>query len=551
MSMLLGEPTGSLARAGSEESLDLTADEAQNKFAFPQGKSPRTALATIRAANWTREQIIVAAIVAAAGVRLVCAALMPLATDEVLYWRYSNHLAPGFLDHPAFNPLLIRLGTTLFGDNPFGVRVFAVLLGLPASWAVWRAADAFFPGTRAGANAALFLAVTPVMTVGSMLATSDGVVVATSAFLLYALAKLNQTGRGMWWLAIGAAFGLGMFAKYTTFFFAISIAAWLLVTPSQRKWILNPWPYAGALLAALIFVPVLVWNAEHHWASAAYQSSRMVIHQWTIRYLIELVAALIGLATPSIFILACIGMARGPRSRGAETSAYILLAAMIAPTLSYFLWHSLHERVQANWPECVFPAVACVAAMASVSASAGAAPWKTWAQRLAAPVGALLAILVYAQAVFGVFPLGAKDPTSRELGFGWPALGAQIDAVREAAGAKLLVATNYSLASELAYYLPSHAPAEQINERIRWINEPALDPALLQAPVLYVCKNSCGHVGQLSQRFRHTEFLATFARKRAGVAIERYSVYRLTGPVGAVFSPVYPIHLKGSGDDSL
>ena len=151
------------------------------------------------AKTWTYQRLVIAAIAALVALRLAVAANMPLASDEALYWRYSRYLAPGYLDHPAMNPLLIRLGTMLFGDTPFGIRFFAVLTALPGSWAVWRAGALISGDDRAGASAALFFNLTLTMSVGSMLATSDASVVMTSAFVLWALAKLNASGRGVWW----------------------------------------------------------------------------------------------------------------------------------------------------------------------------------------------------------------------------------------------------------------------------------------------------------------------------------------------------------------
>src|ERR1700719_2325944 len=116
-----------------------------------------------------RYQIAVAAaVVGLVAIRLVCAAELPLAFDEALYWRWSQHLSGGYLDHPPMNPLLIRLGTTLFGNNEFGVRVMARPLGVPPAWAVWRAAALLFRDAKTGATAALFFNLTLAMAAGSI-----------------------------------------------------------------------------------------------------------------------------------------------------------------------------------------------------------------------------------------------------------------------------------------------------------------------------------------------------------------------------------------------
>ena len=85
-------------------------------------------------------------------VRLVAAALTPLTFDEAYYWMWSKHLAGGYYDHPPMVALVIRLGTMIAGDTELGVRLVSILLALPMSWAVYRAAAILFGGHARGGD---------------------------------------------------------------------------------------------------------------------------------------------------------------------------------------------------------------------------------------------------------------------------------------------------------------------------------------------------------------------------------------------------------------
>jgi hypothetical protein len=304
-------------------------------------------------------------------------------------------------------------------------------------------------------------------------------------------------------------------------------------------------------LSIVLFSPVLWWNSQHHWASAAYQASRAVIHAWSARYLPEFIASQAALATPPVFVLACLGLARG-RS-GAQPGAWGLLAAQTAPVLFYLSWHALHERVQGNWPECIYPAVACAAAMA-VRRDPGRAqpvgPIARWSERLAAPVGLALAAAIYAQALFWIFPL-PRDATSRLLTYGWRDVASEIDAARARIGAPVIVADDYTLAGAIPFYLPSHAPVEQIDERVRWSAEPQPSASLFEGPMLFVCRSRCWRAPMLPGRFRQVQYLETIWRMRNGVRVERVKIYRVADPIGSALDPVYPIRVNGVDYDTL
>jgi 4-amino-4-deoxy-L-arabinose transferase-like glycosyltransferase len=347
-----------------------------------------------------------------------------------------------------------------------------------------------------------------------------------TTFLLLTLAKLFTTGRGEWWLAIGAAFGMGMLSKYTTIFFAVGIFAWLVLVPELRKWLVTPWPWIAGVIALVVFSPTLIWNAEHRWASV-------------LRYLGEFFLTQIGIATPSIFILGAMGLVGLIRGEGGVYGARVLINAFVWPIVIYFVWHTFHGRVEGNWPEPIYVAFVIAAAVAveRIKWNGLWAPIAHWSQRLAVPVGLAMAAFIYLQAAFGIIPLGSADPTARVLGAGWKELAVQMDEVRGRLGAPIVLTTDYGLASWLAFYLPSHPPVEQINGRIRYVNAPPPDPALFRGAIMYVCMAECGEVPLLRKRFTTVDLTANLTRARHGVAIMEYHVYRLSGPIGPPLDP--------------
>lgn len=472
--------------------------------------------------------------------KVAVAANTPLAFDEALYWRYSRHLAPGYIDHPFINPLMIKAGVALFGDTPLGVRFFAVLSALPATWAVWRAAAELFRDEQLAANAAIYFNLTVTMLAGSIVATSDEPVVAASAFILLFAVKLYRTGGGIWWLALGAAFGLGLCSKYTTVFFTPGLAVWLAFAPGQRRWFLSPWPWAGIAIASVLFAPVLWWNAEHEWASFFYQSGRFEVRGWTFRYVLELLGDMALLLGPPVLVLAAIGAGRALGRRDHDRAAVLLPLSLASPILIYFAVHALHQRVQGNWPEPAYPALTVIAAWTThrlAGEAGGGAKVARWAAASVVPFGLIAAMLIYTEAPFGWLPLGAKDPRARVLGVGWPAVAAELEGMRSRTGLREILTTDYPLASWTAFYLPEHGGVDQITQRVRWSAEPPVPAQRFERGALYICGAPCDRLGLVAARFSSVDFVGSIKRLNRRAVTATYSVYALRGPHGPVFDP--------------
>src|SRR6202048_3896878 len=283
-------------------------------------------------------------ILALVAVRLVAAAWTPITFDEAYYWMWSKSLAGGYYDHPPMVAFVIRLGTMIAGDTELGVRLISILLALPMSWAVYRTAAILFGGQRVAATAAILLNVTLMAAVGTLIVTPDAPLLVASSFVLFFLAKVLETGRGAWWLAVGAAVGAALLSKYTALFFGPAILIWLVAVPKLRRWLISPWPYLGGLVSLLIFSPVILWNADHQWVSFIKQIGRARIEDFRPAFIGELIPTQIAFATPLVFILGAMGLYALARRAGA-LAARALINATFWTIVVYFIWHSLHARV--------------------------------------------------------------------------------------------------------------------------------------------------------------------------------------------------------------
>jgi 4-amino-4-deoxy-L-arabinose transferase-like glycosyltransferase len=475
-----------------------------------------------------RDRRIVAAIALLTLLRFGLGVFLPLSFDEAYYWLWSKHLAASYYDHPPAIAYAIRFGTMILGDTAIGVRLVPLLLSVVASWCVWRAGEMLLDDARMAALACLYFNLTLMVAVETMAATPDAPALETAAILLFTLAKLVQTGDGRWWIAIGIAGGLCLLSKYTGFFLGAGVLFWLVATADGRKWLPTVWPYAGGVLAVLLFAPVIAWNAAHDWISFKFQFGRVANGGLTARYFGEFFLAQAALASPFILILGIAGFARASRT-GRAAHPIALCAALMWPAVVYFLVHATHDRVQGNWPSFLFPAFALLAAYGAEVLWTGriARPVVSVTRALAIPIAALILVFVYAQALFAVVP--KRDPIGRLTAFG---IGPVMDVVRDTAaaqGAHAIVTTSYATTGWLAFYLKPKMPIVQINEDFRWLAAPKADPALANGPLLFVTMQGDKMMPVVASRFAQIQHVGEIDRRRHGVLIEKYDLYRVTG----------------------
>src|SRR5919108_6643230 len=129
-------------------------------------------------------------LLAVTGYRFWFSTWLELVPDEAYYWLWSKHLAASYRDKGPAIAWIIALGTRLFGDTVFGIRVFAVVLSTGSGWLLFVLARRLYDGGIA-LWCLLMATVMPVLAVGSILMTIDALRV-----FFWALAAL------VWWDAL-------------------------------------------------------------------------------------------------------------------------------------------------------------------------------------------------------------------------------------------------------------------------------------------------------------------------------------------------------------
>jgi hypothetical protein len=310
----------------------------------------------------------------------------------------------------------------------------------------------------------------PLAAAGLVLATPDAPLLATSSLAIYAVLRalqspLRSRASMAWWTAAGVALGLAFCSKYTSILMPVGVVIAIVSRPSLRERFTEAGPYIACIIATLIFLPVLRWNAAHQWVSFGFQLHHGLATPAKpdllapLKRLGDLVGGQAGLVSPILFVLLMLAVLRAFR-RAASDAAFVL-AVIAAFTFLFFCYSATRQRVEANWPAPAYiPAIPLLAAMVT------AAKLRSWF-RAGIGLAGVMSLVIYLHAAFAILPLPPrKDPVARAAG--WDALGRAVEHVKESdsvsSGASVWVAgERYQDASELAFHLPSHPTTFSLN----------------------------------------------------------------------------------------
>lgn len=251
-------------------------------------------------------------LIGAGSIDLILGESYYLASARVLHWSY--------FDQPPLSLWMIWATKTLTQtDNTFILRLPFVLMFSISTWVIYRI-GAQYRSEWAGFFAAL------VMNISILFSLSIGSWLQPEAPLMlfwlltcWALISVffDDDGNALKkWLWVGVLLGLTFLSKYHAIFLIFGAGIYALTNRDARKWIIHLGPYLAIAIAAIVSLPVLIWNIQNDWASFSFQGGRALgtgfRADWLLRMILgQLLYIVPWLAIPGL-VAAVVAITPGP-----------------------------------------------------------------------------------------------------------------------------------------------------------------------------------------------------------------------------------------------
>ncbi len=249
--------------------------------------------------------------------------------DELYFLVAGHHLALGYVDQPPLAPLLTRT-TDLLGVTPTAIRIIPALAGGAIVVMAARLAALFGAARFGRVLAALITACAPVVIGAVHVGNTTPLDLLAWAAVLVCVSTALLRQRPHWWLAGGAAAGIGLEADNLVLLLLIALAIGLLFS-AQRPVLRTRWPWLGAGLAAVLWAPNAIWQATHGWPQLAMSAALHRQNTSTADYVGGLPAELVylGLLAAPLVVAGFVVLWRSPELRFIAITATLVVAYVL------------------------------------------------------------------------------------------------------------------------------------------------------------------------------------------------------------------------------
>ncbi len=461
---------------------------------------------TRRRFGWARTETVAVAGLAGAllALHLATNGLYDFHRDSLYYLDSARHPAWGYVDYPPVTPTIARLSLFLFGPSVWGLRLWPSIAGALMVVLASMIARELGGGPPARLLAALGAATSLVLLGANWLFQTVTFDQVNWLVALWLAARLLRTGDRRLWVALGVVLGIGLETKYTIVGLIAGLMVGTLFTPLRRQ-LASPWPWIGAGLALLIFLPNLIWQIGNGWPSVEYtlnHKSAQSVDFSPLTFLAEQLVLIGPLAIP-IWIAGLYWLL-------ADSSRRVLGIAALVPFLIYLF------AGKSYYVGPLHPFLIAAGACATVEWTQSRWRWVRPAAGFALLAQALvllpIALPVLPEAAMARSPLpGIRKDFADTVG--WHDLVSQVAAIyfglpADERGRAVILTSNYGEAGAINTYGPPLGLPGAVSGELSYYY---WKPASLDGPVIAVgldqtflstLFDSCDQVGSVSNSYR-------------------------------------------------
>ncbi len=289
--------------------------------------------------------------------RLLYINTFPLLGDEAYYWQWSRHLDFGYYEQGPVLAFVIWI-FTFFGTitSVFTIRLGAVVLSAITMLITLRICSNANPSDKDGKTGFLTLLIlnsAVIYSAGAVLMMHDTVMVFFLSLFMWQMSRVIEYPSKTWgWALAGVLLALGVMSKYTMGTLYFCVLFFIIISPQGFKNYIKG--FAVFTLFFILFLsPVIYWNLTHDFSTLHYLLGRKgTSSSFTLKHFGELIGGQIALNSPLMIVFYAAGIIAALKTAGSPYKRFLAFIFIVSITPYIFL--SLKNRVEANWPAYTF-----------------------------------------------------------------------------------------------------------------------------------------------------------------------------------------------------
>jgi 4-amino-4-deoxy-L-arabinose transferase-like glycosyltransferase len=392
--------------------------------------------------------------------------LFNLYVDEAQYWNWAQEPAFGYYSKPPMIAWLIMLTTNFCGDNEFCIRLSSPFLHATTALVIFFIARELYHNATIAFWSAITYITLPAVIVSSAIISTDPPLMLFWSLCLFFFIKALRSDSIFWWLLTGIAGGLGCLSKYNMIIFIPSALLFLLLAKNYGIRNLKSGKFlVAAAIAAIIYLPNLLWNINNHFVSYAHTNDisglgKKLFHP---EQLALFTGAQAGVFGPILFGLLLWIFGQALRRSKTLSEEDKLLLCFTVPFFVIIATISFLSKANANWAAPMYVA-ATILVVAYAHRHA-----KMMLIYISLGVHLLIATLYYnythIRKLTGMPQMArtgnilARDPFYRVKG--WKELGSRVSLLMKNYPNATLLLNERDMVAEMLYYMPTKTPIKK------------------------------------------------------------------------------------------